>query len=236
MSKNYILSIETATTSCSVSLASDGEHIATIIGEAPNLHSSKLTVFIQDLLTGCGLTMKQLSAVAVSKGPGSYTGLRIGVSTAKGLCYAMDIPLIGIGTLEALVAGYLEPRDGLDKMTLLCPMIDARRREVYTAIYHSDGEWFQPTQALIVDEHTFDDYLQQGHQLILFGSGADKFAETFDGHPQVHVHTNFDSFAAYQDKIAYQAYQQRRFENVAYFEPFYLKDFVASTPKRSPLL
>ena len=236
MSKNYILSIETATTSCSVSLASHGEHIGTIVGDAPNLHAAKLTVFIEDLLKTSGLTMQQLSAISVSKGPGSYTGLRIGVSAAKGLSYALDIPLIGNGTLNALVAGYLESSTGFTNRTLLCPMIDARRREVYTAIFYANGKLFQPTQALIVDEHTFDAYLEQGYQLILFGSGADKFEETFRAHSQVRVSAGFDSFASYQDKIAYQAYQQGRFEDVAYFEPFYLKDFVATTPKRSPLL
>src|SRR5690606_36044864 len=142
-------------------------------------------VFVDEVFRESGVAADRLSAVAVSKGPGSYTGLRIGVSTAKGLSYALDIPLIGNGTLEALVAGYLSS-NGFDDKTLLCPMIDARRREVYTAIFHADGKLFQPTQALIVDEYTFDDYLQQGYQLILFGSGADKFEETFHSHSHVH--------------------------------------------------
>lgn len=236
MSEHYILSIETATSCCSVSLASRGQHVATIIADEPNLHATKLTVFIKELFEAQGLSMTQLSAIAVSKGPGSYTGLRIGVSTAKGLCYALDLPLIGNETLKALMVGYLESYGDLEEKTLLCPMIDARRREVYTSIYGIDGEVFQGTQALIIDEHTFDHYIEKGYRLVLFGSGADKFVETFETNPHVYVQTGFDSVASYQDKIAYERYVEERFEDLAYFEPFYLKDFVATKPKRSPLL
>lgn len=236
-SNTYILSIETATNLCTVSLANHGETLFSIVGEEPNLHATKLTVFVQEVVERAGLTFADLSAIAVSKGPGSYTGLRIGVSTAKGLCYALDIPLIANNSLEALVAGYMEKFGAdLDGEVLLCPMIDARRREVYTALFDAQGRELSETHALIVDETTFNSYLEQGKQLILFGSGADKFAETFAHIPAITVVPAFDSLASHQDRMAYAKFQAAAFEDVAYFEPFYLKDFVATTPKKSPLL
>jgi len=237
MSNSYILSIETATNQCSVSLSDQGKHLFTVVGEEPNLHATKLTVFIQELMDKAELKLNQLSAIAVSKGPGSYTGLRIGVSTAKGLCYALDIPLISNNTLEALVEGFKrEYADLLPGKVLLLPMIDARRREVYTAVFSSEGTLIRETEALIVDENSFDHYLEEGYKLILFGSGADKFISTFENNDNIQVIPEFDSFAIYQDSVSYKKYQDQIFEDVAYFEPFYLKDFVASTPKKSPLL
>lgn len=237
MSNSYILAIETATNLCSVSLSNHGEHVLSVVGEEPNLHATKLTIFIQELLEKAGLQFNHLAAVAVSMGPGSYTGLRIGVSTAKGLCYALDIPLIANNTLDALVAGLLAHHTlELDRKTLLLPMIDARRREVYTAVYSNDGSLIKQTEALIIDEESFNPYLEQGFKLVLFGSGADKFKETFENNSSVQVISGFDSLAFYQDALSFQKYQDEGFEDVAYFEPFYLKDFVATTPKKSPFL
>lgn len=236
MSNSYILAIETATNLCSVSLSNHGKQICAVIGNEPNLHATKLTVFIQELMEKTQVSLNQLAAVAVSMGPGSYTGLRIGVSTAKGLCYALDIPLIANNTLEALCSGFKAKYQDLNSKTLLLPMIDARRREVYTAVFNADGSWMKETEALIVDENTFDHYLDQGDDLILFGSGADKFIPTFGNNPQIQVVPNFDSIASFQDQKSFEKFQNQQFEDVAYFEPFYLKDFVATTPKKSPLL
>ena len=237
MSDKYILSIETATNLCSVSLAKNGNNVFSVVGEEPNLHATKLTVFIQNLMQKSGLSLDQLSAVAVSMGPGSYTGLRIGVSTAKGLCYGLDIPLIANNTLEALVAGYLaKDKPAIESNSLLVPMIDARRREVYTAVFDCKGMLLKETEALIIDQNSFDEFLNAGHQVILFGSGADKFTDTFENHKNIQVVTSFDSIATYQDRVSYDKFLGQQFEDVAYFEPFYLKDFVATTPKKSPLL
>lgn len=236
MSTNYILSIDTATPSCSVSLACQGKHMATIVSEEPNVHASHLTLFIDRLLKQQNVAMQELSAVAVSQGPGSYTGLRIGASTAKGLCYALDIPLIANGTLEGLYEGFIHHQTARSSQTLWCPMIDARRREVYTCIYDNRGDLLEPTHALIVDQHTFDVFVEQGHRLVLFGPGADKFVDTFKDNPSIEIGVNFPSLAQYQDALSYKRYKRRQFEDLAYFEPFYLKDFVATTPKKLPFL
>lgn len=236
MSNSYILSIETATNLCSVSLSNHGQNLCSVVGDEPNLHATKLTVFIQELMDKAAMSLDQLAAVAVSMGPGSYTGLRIAVSTAKGLCYALDIPLIANNTLEALKDGFMAKYPQSDHKVLLLPMIDARRREVYTAVFHTDGSLYKETEALIIDEHTFDGYLNDGYRLILFGSGADKFMTTFENNDQVQVIAGFDSIANYQDEVSYKKFVDQKFEDVAYFEPFYLKDFVATTPKKSPLL
>lgn len=236
MSNSYILSIETATNLCSVSLSNHGQNLFSVVGNEPNLHATKLTIFIQELMDKAAMTLDQLAAVAVSMGPGSYTGLRIGVSTAKGLCYALDIPLIANNTLEALKDGFIAKNPQADDKVLLLPMIDARRREVYTAVFRADGSLYKETEALIIDEHTFDGYLNEGYRLVLFGSGADKFTPTFENNDKVKVIAGFDSIANFQDEVSYRKLQDQKFEDVAYFEPFYLKDFVATTPKKSPLL
>mgnify|MGYP000982300376 CR=1 FL=1 len=237
MSNSYILSIETATNLCSVSLSNNGKSMYSIVGQEANLHATKLTVFIQELLGKVGLKINQLAAVSVSMGPGSYTGLRIGVSTAKGICYALEIPLIANVTLDALVAGF-KAKSGLvlEEKTLLLPMVDARRREVYTAIYSNHGKQIKQTEALIIDQDSFNSYLDSGYKLILFGSGADKFAETFDNNDAIQVILGFDSLASFQDEISFQKFQDQAFEDLVYFEPFYLKDFVATTPKKSLFL
>lgn len=236
MSDIYILSIDTATPLCSVSLSKNGSTVYELVGDEPNMHASSLTLFVQRVLEEGNVDMSQLSAVAVSKGPGSYTGLRIGVSVAKGLCYALDIPMIANNTLEAMFSGFRGLSTKADESTLFFPMIDARRQEVYTQVFSLNGEIIEETKALIVDADTFNTYLENGNNLIFFGSGADKFEELFSSQSAIQIQVSFDTKASFQDAISFEKFQQNQFEDVAYFEPFYLKDFVVSAPKKSPLL
>lgn len=223
-----ILQIETSTQVCSCALSWQGETLGLKEVNAPNIHASQLTLLIQELLREKAVTWDALKAVAVSKGPGSYTGLRIGVSTAKGLCYALDLPLISVSTLHSMAAGFLEQKQ-IQEDTLLVPMIDARRREVYQSVLNTDLQTVEPIAARIID---VESYVHLNQPVILFGSGADKFTETFQHHPQVEVFAGFELSSAYMRHAAYRKFEQSAFEDLAYFEPFYLKDFVATTPKK----
>ncbi len=165
-------------------------------------------------------------------GPGSYTGLRIGVSTAKGLCYALDIPLLGINTLSAMAQGFLASQKLESKTNLFLPMIDARRMEVYTEILNDQLEILVPTAAEIITEHSFDTWIDQGFQLHLFGSGADKFQELFSTNSNIKIYPNVENSAAHLTRAAYAAYQAEKWEDLAYFEPYYLKDFVVTTSQK----
>jgi tRNA threonylcarbamoyladenosine biosynthesis protein TsaB len=176
MNDQLILLLETATSSCSVALSENGKIIAVKEANERNIHASHITLFIEELMINTGKKYSDLTAVAVSKGPGSYTGLRIGVSTAKGLCYALDIPLLGIDTLEAMSSGLMSKNDIQDS-DLLIPMIDARRMEVYTGIFQKDLKIVEPVSAKIVDASSFDQF--EGRDLVLFGDGAGKFKELF---------------------------------------------------------
>lgn len=230
MSTHYILQIETATQVCSAALSANGETMACIDVDEPNVHASRLTLLVQELLQKTGLKVSDLSAVAVSKGPGSYTGLRIGVSTAKGLCYAADLPLIGVDTLAGMATGFAS-QGQLDRNALMCPMVDARRMEVYTAVFDGRVQPIAPAAAVIVGPQSFE-YLGLGKRITLFGSGADKLDAIFSEDKQIEVITGFKNSASYLSRLADQAYREGSFENVVYFEPFYLKDFVATTPKQ----
>ncbi len=232
MSTTYILSIETATPICTVSLFTEQEVVHIVRASADNMHANELTLCIQRLLQESELDFKQLSAIAVSKGPGSYTGLRIGVSAAKGLCYALDIPLIGINSLRAMLAGLQSAEKETEKNLLFCPMIDARRQEVYTLMHHSDKGLINDTHALIVDEETFRPYLEKGWKPVLFGSGADKFIPLFQNFDQIRIIPHFESLASYQHSMAIEHFLANQFEDMAYFEPYYLKDFIATQPKK----
>lgn len=223
----YILQIETATPTCAVAISKNGATISAVQGEEANMHASHLTLFIEQVLQKAGITMADLGAIAVSMGPGSYTGLRIGVSTAKGLCYALDIPLLALNTLDAMAAGFLT-QNGVDSGTVVVPMIDARRMEVYMAIYDDQGVLKTPTSAQIIDETSF---VEMG-QVVLFGTGADKFEGLFQAVPSVTVSTGFQNSAEYLSTLSYTKFLQQEFEDLIYFEPFYLKDFIASTPKK----
>lgn len=229
----YILCIETATPVCSVALVNHGTLVARREANEPNIHASSLTLFIEEVVRTAGITLGELSAVAVSKGPGSYTGLRIGVSVAKGICYALDLPLIAVNTLEAMAFGFVQHELKIwSEDILLCPMIDARRMEVYTAIYGESFSTLKNVHALIVDEHTFDAQVEKEKTMLLFGSGADKFKDLFAAHDKIRVVEGFQNSASFMINIATDRYSQAVFEDMAYFEPFYLKDFVATTPKK----
>ncbi|MEN0054173.1 MAG: tRNA (adenosine(37)-N6)-threonylcarbamoyltransferase complex dimerization subunit type 1 TsaB [Mucilaginibacter sp.] len=224
---SVILQIETATTSCSVALAIDG-HISTSkqINER-NIHAEVITLFIDELVKTAGITYDDIDAVAVSSGPGSYTGLRIGVSTAKGLCFALNKPLIAIETLEAMAYGVLNDQDILvDKDTLLCPMIDARRMEVYCALFNHAGLKVRATAADIIDEHSFDEFLN-AQKILFFGDGADKCEAILGSHPNAQFLPGFVNSATYLTQKAAEKFNKKEFEDVAYFEPYYLKDFIA---------
>ncbi len=228
-----ILSIETSTKVCSVCLSeNDNIIIKKELFEA-NSHATHLTVFIQDLFNDIKeYKISDIDAVAVSSGPGSYTGLRIGVSVAKGICYALNKPLIAITSLEALAYAAID-NENLKDGTLICPMIDARRMEVYTTLYNARFEKVKEISAEIIDENSFAETLIQ--QSILFlGDGATKCKDVIKNENAIFIE-NKAPLAANMVKTAYQKFQDKKFEDVAYFEPFYLKDFVATTPKNKVL-
>lgn len=230
MPVHYILQIETATQVCSIALSADGETIAFHDIDEPNVHAARLTLMVEELLRTTNLSFKDLAAVAVGKGPGSYTGLRIGVSTAKGLCYATDLPLIGIDTLAGMAAGFIANSSLITENMQLCPMVDARRMEVYAAVYDNRLRQITPPAATIVDAQSFE-FLGTDQRIILFGSGADKLEVLFAENEQVEVVSQFKNSARHLSHLAYCAYMDKQFADVAYFEPYYLKDFVATTPR-----
>jgi tRNA threonylcarbamoyladenosine biosynthesis protein TsaB len=225
-----ILCLETATPVCSVALNESCCTIALRETEGQNAHSEKITNFIHEVMEVGRIDYTQLDAVAVSKGPGSYTGLRIGVSTAKGICYAADLPLMAIDTLEAMAYGMkMKLGSQLGENDLLIPMIDARRMEVYAAIFDTNLNKINDTAALIIDEHSFED-LRKDHHLWLFGDGAPKLNKVFENQPNISVIDGFKPSAAFMLPLAEKALREQDFIDVAYFEPFYLKDFIAGKP------
>ncbi|MBK0381817.1 tRNA (adenosine(37)-N6)-threonylcarbamoyltransferase complex dimerization subunit type 1 TsaB [Pedobacter sp. SD-b] len=225
-----ILQIETATQTCSVALAQDGKVLQSIQKTEKNIHASYLTLFIEELLKKSERNYQDLSAVAVSMGPGSYTGLRIGVSTAKGLCYALDIPLIAVNTLEAMAAGFKQKCFSVNGNSLFCPMIDARRMEVYHAVFDDRLKPIAETAAKIIDEESFNDLLRD-HKVYFFGDGAAKCEELLGKNPNARVMDDYLCNADDLTFLALKKFNDHDFEDVAYFEPFYLKDFVAGKKK-----
>lgn len=224
------LCIETATPVCSVALMKDNECIGFRESDRKNSHAEVLTPFIQELMEVNTFDAADLDAVAVSKGPGSYTGLRIGVSVAKGLCYAGDVPLVAINTLESMTLGMIRDKGGeYPADSLFCPMIDARRMEVYSALYDSSGKEVRPTRAEIIDESSFREQ-PDSITLVFFGDGAAKCREVIS-HPRASFYDAFRPSARYMAPRVLERIQAESFEDVAYFEPFYLKDFVAGVPK-----
>jgi tRNA threonylcarbamoyladenosine biosynthesis protein TsaB len=226
-----ILCIETATGVCSVALCDDNSVISVL--EAPHgmSHSSRLTVIIQELLRNASVEARQLDAVSVSKGPGSYTGLRIGVSVAKGIAYSAEIPLIGINTLIAMCHGYLTKNPlSADSTTLLCPMIDARRMEVYNALFTPDAKMLRETSADIITGSSYSDRLES-EKIIFFGNGADKCRSAITSTNAIFAE-GFSLSASYLHKPSVNALREKQFEDVAYFEPYYLKEFIATIPKK----
>lgn len=229
-----ILCIETGTDICSVGIARDGELLALRESDEGRDHARQVGVFVDELLREQGLQPEALDAVAVGKGPGSYTGLRIGVSFAKGLCYGIEKPLIAIGSLDALVevaredfeAGILDV-EGWDEAHL-CPMVDARRMEVYTQLFNSRGEAESEVRAEVVTPESFLEVRADGRPFVLFGNGAAKCAEVLSDAVVVDVAPSARGLA----RPAEEAFRDGKFEDIAYFEPFYLKNFVVTTSKK----
>ena len=221
---SFILNIETATKNCSVSIAKDGETIVcNELADEGYSHAEKLHVFIEEVIAKAGILAKDLNAVAVSQGPGSYTGLRIGVSAAKGLCYALNIPLIAVDTLHAL-ASQAGVTDGK-----IIPMLDARRMEVYSAIFNSDLTVERAIQAEIIDENSFQEYTEK---LYFVGDCADKCKSVLTKDNFVFLEDIKYPSAKAMSKISFDKYQKSDTVDVAYFEPYYLKDFMIAPPKK----
>lgn len=221
----YILHLETATKVCSVALSLNGQ-IKQLkeIQEAGFSHGENLTLLIEDILKSEGIDSNQLSAVSVASGPGSYTGLRIGVSTAKGLCYALSIPLIAVDALVSIQQNAIEKYP----VQNIIPMIDARRMEVFAAVYNSKGEILKPISADVLDENSYVEF----EPYIACGDGAEKLKDLWKDRNVIFA-TEILSSAKGQVKLAYQKFEQKAFEDVAYFEPFYLKDFVMNVKSKA---
>lgn len=226
---DYLLCVESGTSTCSVALSKGIEVLDFVeVHEQGNNHAKTLTVFIQTVLQKAGINANDLNAVVVSKGPGSYTGLRIGVSAAKGICYAAGIPLIAIGSLKSMAFGALEwvkENPGFGTPDIFCPMIDARRLEVYTQLFDNCGKSFSHIEAKILDEKSFSDILSN-NRIVFFGNGSAK-AKPIITHPNALFIDNFFPSARFMIPLAFERLKEKKYEDVAYFEPLYLKEFVA---------
>ena len=232
-----ILNIETSTTVCSVCISKDGIVQSYRESHDEKTHAKQLTVFIDEIVKEQKLKFKDFDAIAVSMGPGSYTGLRIGVSTAKGLCYAKDIPLIAINTLQSLANGIVSKVKNNDlniegfKEAILVPMIDARRMEVYSSFFNSNAKTTREIKAEIIDENSYQDILVK-KQMIFFGDGSAKIAGTITHKNAIFIE-NINTSSLTMASLSKEAFKKNEFVDVAYFEPFYLKDFVATIPKKN---
>lgn len=228
-----ILCIETGTDICSVGIVKDGELVSLRESDAGRDHASKVGVFVDELLRETGISPQDIDAVAVGKGPGSYTGLRIGVSFAKGLCYALSCPLIAVNSMEALAnvaiedyeAGIIDIDEWQD--ATLCPMVDARRMEVYAQLFNTNGKPCSEVSAEIITEDSFAQVRNES-RLIIFGSGAAKCTEVLSDAIAIEITPSVRGMA----KLAQKAFDTNDFVDVAYFEPFYLKNFVVTTSKK----
>lgn len=221
----FILNLETATKNCSVSLAKDGKTIALKeLNDGAYSHAEKLHEFIKEVVLEAGAEMNEINAIAVSKGPGSYTGLRIGVSAAKGLCFALNIPLISVHTLESLAKS-----EAITEGYLI-PLIDARRMEVYCCVLSNKYEIIEDVKAKIIDKFSFSEYLDK-KKVYFLGDGVDKCKEIMKHKNAVFVEGKLPS-ANEMSAISYEKYKKNDIEDVAYFEPFYLKDFVVTKSKK----
>ena len=228
MEKPYILCIETSTEICSVALAHGDECVALRECNTNNSHAKNMIPFVEEVLQQAAINKNELNAIAVGVGPGSYTGLRIGVSTAKGLAYTLEIPVISISTLECIAEPFLKMADHCR------PMIDARRMEVFTALFDHNGQLLEEPNAKIVDENCFAEELTN-FKTIFCGNGAAKCKELLSKYPNAEFKTEPLS-AQNMVPIAFRKFQTEQFEDVAYFEPFYLKDYVAAKPKVKGLI
>ena len=227
---SLILSIDTATAVCSVALTQNGRRLDDIKVKEERSHANLLTLTIQDILKGNNVGFRELSAIAISQGPGSYTGLRIGVSTAKGLSYTLSIPLIGVSTLKAMA---LEIKESADSEEYFVPMIDARRMEVYTAVYDFELNEILPIQAKILDEESFNETLSS-HKALFGGDGSGKFKGLKSADYNAKFLDDLSPSAWAVGLLAFEKFKENSFEDVAYFEPYYLKEYRAT--KAKPLL
>ena len=225
-----ILHIETSTSVCSVAVSEDGKVIFDKADRTGNNHAEALGSFVDEAMSFSDSHAIPLDAVAVSGGPGSYTGLRIGVSMAKGVCYALDIPLISGSTLELMCVPVLLRYDDMEENALLCPMIDARRMEVYASLYDRALKPVRDIQADVVDSDTYRKWLDE-RPVYFFGNGAAKCIETIN-HPNAHLIDGIEPLAKWMMPLAEKKMLNNIHEDVAYYVPFYLKDFVAKTPKK----
>ena len=233
-----ILSIETGTDICSVALANDGELMALRESDEGRDHAKKVALFVDELLRETGVQPSDLDAIAVGKGPGSYTGLRIGVSFAKGMCYALNIPLISVGSLDALTevaredfdAGIIDLEDVEWPSAHLCPMVDARRMEVYAQVFDTEGKALSDVVAEVVTDESFAQWRANG-KFVIFGNGAAKCAEVLKNAICVSVAPSARGIV----RLAEEAFNAGRFEDLAYFEPFYLKEFLVIPSKKKLL-
>jgi tRNA threonylcarbamoyladenosine biosynthesis protein TsaB len=225
-----ILNIETSTFVCSVNIAENGNKIIGRETHEQNAHSKILTVFIEEILNETAYKISSFDAVAVSKGPGSYTGLRIGVSAAKGIVYGGGIKLLSVNTLQSMAWGAKKTLD-ISEPVLFAPMIDARRMEVYTQLYDINLKPVNKIKALVVDENSFKTKLNS-HKICFFGDGADKCKHTILHKNAIfyeHIHPSADYMIHFSENL----FNEKKFEDLAYFEPFYLKDFVATIPTKN---
>lgn len=220
-----LLSLETSTTVCSVALHENSTLLSTAEVHREHSHASKLAPLIDHVVRTADVTLKDLRAVAVASGPGSYTGLRIGTSTAKGLCYALSIPLVAVGTLNIMAAQVNATNMSGAR---LCPMIDARRMEVYCQLFDVTNTPVQAVEAKVIDEHSFEKELEEG-KIIFFGNGADKCRPVIT-HPNAIFISGITPSAADLGVLAWQKFQQQRTEDLVHFEPFYLKEFMIKKP------
>jgi tRNA threonylcarbamoyladenosine biosynthesis protein TsaB len=224
----YLLLLETSGKNCSVALADEAGILISRSASAEHfIHAEQLHVMMNEIFTECNITWNSLSAIAVSKGPGSYTGLRIGVSAAKGLCFALQLPLIAIDTTEILA---LEASKIFNDAHIITPMIDARRMEVYAARFDGNAKRLSSDEALVVDENSFSEFTPE--HLVLTGDGAEKCRSLVDSRIRIlPLHPRAEMMHA----LAMQAFNAKHFEDVAYFEPFYLKEYTPGTSRKSVL-
>lgn len=226
-----LLFLETATSVCSVALCKDNHLLSIRESTASNSHAEKITVFIEEVLKESHTSIKELDAVVVSKGPGSYTGLRIGVSTAKALCFSLDIPLISADTLFSMANGIkMNYPEFFDTEINICPMIDARRMEVYCALFDNQLNKIKDTEAIILTESFFEENTAK-NPLIIAGDGSAKCQSLIADNKKITEIAGFNLSSRFMIQEGWQKFCNKTFENTAYFEPFYLKEFVAGKPK-----
>lgn len=223
-----LLNVETSTEVCSVCLSQNGQAIHTIDDDSSNSHSKILIVLIEKILKQANITLSNLDAIAISDGPGSYTGLRIGMATVKALCYSAEKPLISISSLHSLANGLIQRQTSLTGNFMVIPLIDARRMEVYTAVFNQNLNELEPICAKIIDESSFKEHLE--HSNVFFvGTGAEKCKTFFQNHPNAFFDDTKTS-ASHMIRLSEIAFSNQNFADLAYCEPFYLKDYIAGKP------